>query len=261
MNCLMDSLTYGCSRATLRFQKRTLKRIGPAALRSGREFCLCCAMCCVLSLRIVKRVFLFLFLALWVGQPAPASVNANTEGIMKAVVYLYGGDNEGKQADPKRILGTGFLVSVPLQSSANSHYTLLITARHIVDPAWAHCLDSQPQWLYLRMNKKTYDPKKDDSGLDFSPVKLVLNETWLHHTDENVDVAVVFLQPKMTEDYDIRTLSISDFATEEEANKRVPSDPVMSAGLLLPYPGVKRNYPVLKFGYLSNQTNWCLALV
>jgi hypothetical protein len=171
---------------------------------------------------------------------ALASINVNTEAIKKSVVYIYGGDNDGKKADPTRIMGTGFLVSVPLLSDAARHYNLLVTARHIVDPAWAHCPDSQPRWLYLRMNKKEYDPKKDDSGVDFSPVKIVLNETWLHHEDDAVDVAVVFLMPKVIEGFDTNTLSLSDFATEAEAKQRLPSDPVISAGLLLLYPGVKR---------------------
>jgi hypothetical protein len=106
------------------------------------------------------------------------------------------------------------------------------------------------------MNKKEYDPKKDDSGVDFSPVKIVLNETWLHHQNDAVDVAVVFLMPKVIEGFDTNTLSLSDFATTEaEAKQRLPSDPVISAGLLLLYPGVKRNYPVLKFGYLSSESD------
>jgi hypothetical protein len=210
-------------------------------------------MFCVLSLSIVNKLIWALFLTLWIAAPSSASVNANTEGIMKTVVYLYGGDNEGKHADPERKLGTGFLITVPLLSNNAAQYLLLVTARHIVDPAWAHCPDSPPQWLYLRMNKKNYDPQKDASGVDFYPVKLVLNETWMHHTNENVDVAVVFLMPDVAQGFDIGTLRISDFSTEEEAKRRVPSDPVMSAGLLLPFPGVKRNYPVLKFGYLSSE--------
>jgi hypothetical protein len=67
---------------------------------------------------------------------ALASINVNTEAIKKSVVYIYGGDNDGKKADPTRIMGTGFLVSVPLLSDAARHYNLLVTARHIVDPAW-----------------------------------------------------------------------------------------------------------------------------
>ncbi len=195
-------------------------------------------------------LLLFTFLAV---LRSSASININTEVVKKSVVYIYGGDNEGKQADPTRILGTGFLVFAPVSSAENRGYYLLVTARHIFDPAWAHCPTSNPQWVYLRMNTKNYDPKKDESGIAFVSIRVTVNETWLHHTDENVDVAVVLLNPKSFEAFDVNEIPVSDFATEEEAKQRTPSDPVISAGLLLAYPGVKRNYPVLKFGHLSTQ--------
>jgi hypothetical protein len=199
----------------------------------------------------MKRILTFLFLTLTIDSPSMASVNINTELVRKSVVYVYGGDNLGKQADPTKVLGTGFLVAAPLSSVGGRAYYLLVTARHVFDPAWAHRPTSNPEWVYLRMNTKNYDPKKDESGVGFVPIHLILNQTWIHHVDENVDVAVVLLNPKVFEDYDVDEIKISDFATEEEAKQRVPSDPVLSAGPLLAYPGVKRNYPVLKFGYLS----------
>jgi hypothetical protein len=199
----------------------------------------------------MKRILTFLFLTLTIDSPSMASVNINTELVRKSVVYVCGGDNLGKQADPTKVLGTGFLVAAPLSSVEGRAYYLLVTARYVFDPAWAHCPISNPEWFYLRMNTKNYDPKKDESGVGLVPIHLILNQTWIHHVDENVDVAVVLLNPKVFEDYDVDEIKISDFATEEEAKQRVPSDPVLSAGLLLAYPGVKRNYPVLKFGYLS----------
>ena len=201
----------------------------------------------------MNRILGLLLLTFVLVLPSTASVNINTEAVKKSVVYIYGGDNEGKQADSTKILGTGFLVAVPLSSVENRAYYLLVTARHVFDPSWAHCPSFNPQWVYLRMNTKNYDPKKDDTGVGFVPIHLVLNQTWIHHADENVDVAVVFLIPKAFEDYDVNEISVSEFATDEEAKQRSPSDPVMSAGLMLAFPGVKRNYPVLKFGHLSTE--------
>src|SRR5437879_4566213 len=124
----------------------------------------------------MKRMLSLLLLALAAGLPSTASVNLNTEGVKKSVVYVYGGDNEGKQADPTKLLGTGFLVGVPLSSAENRGYVLLVTARHVLDPAWAHCPSFNPQWVYLRMNTKNYDPKKDEAGIGFVPIKLAVNE-------------------------------------------------------------------------------------
>jgi hypothetical protein len=133
---------------------------------------------------------------------------------------------------------------------------LLVTARHIVDPAWAHCPDSQPQVVYLRLNTKKYDAKADEVGVGFVPLPLVRQDgqpTWQHDTDDAADVAVFLLNPKAFDDFEIGKIALSDFATEEEAKQRVPTDPVISAGLLLGYSGVKRNYPVLKFGHISTE--------
>jgi hypothetical protein len=192
--------------------------------------------------------------------PSSAKINLNTEVVKKSVVYIYGGDNEGKQADSTKLLGTGFLVGVPLSSAENRGYLLLVTARHVFDPVWAHCPILNPQWVYLRMNTKIYDPKKDESGIGFVPIKLAANETWLHHTNENIDVALTVLNPKSFENFDVNVISISDFATEEDAKQRVPSDPVVSAGLMLAYPGVKRNYPILQFGHISTQPDELMAI-
>ena len=65
----------------------------------------------------MRRLVSLLFLACFASAPCGASVNINTDVVKKSVVYIYGGDNEGKQADSTKILGTGFLVAVPEPST------------------------------------------------------------------------------------------------------------------------------------------------
>ncbi len=79
-----------------------------------------------------------------------------------------------------REVGTGFLVAIPLTSDPSKAYFLLATARHIVDPQWACAGVTNPTLLYARLNKKTYDPQRDESGIDFVKVTLVNNgsPTW-----------------------------------------------------------------------------------
>jgi hypothetical protein len=189
------------------------------------------------------------------GFPAPAKQNINTELLRKSVVYLYRGDTIG-HPDLSLPLGTGFLVRVPLLSKPDSTYIVLVTARHMIDPAWNHCPDSQPQVIYLRFNKKKYEPAKDESGVDFAQIPLVQNgvPTWGHPKENDADVAVILLDAKkVDEKIDWEAIPISDFATDEEAKQRVTSDQVLSVGMLVYYTGSRRNYPVFKFGYISTK--------
>jgi hypothetical protein len=204
----------------------------------------------------MRRILVLTILFLLVSDlSAWATQNVNTVLLSKSVVYLYRGDTSG-HADETQPLGTGFLVRVPLLSDPNSGYLVLVTARHMVDPAWDHCPDSQPQVIYLRFNKKQYDPTKDESGVNFGFIPLVTNgvPTWTRPQEDDADVAVILLDTKtMVEAADIGAIPVSDFATDEEAKQRITTDQVLSDGLLSAFPGVKRNYPVFKFGYISTK--------
>jgi hypothetical protein len=204
--------------------------------------------------RSIVLALLFLSI-LECGRPAQAAQNINTEVLRKSVVYLYRGDNAG-HPDLSLPLGTGFLVRVPLLSKPNDNYIVLVTARHMVDPAWNHCPDSQPEAIYLRFNKKKYDPDKDETGVGFAEIPLVENglPIWTHPKEDDADVAVILLDAqKVDEQIDWAAIPVSDFATDDEAKQRVTSDEVLSVGMLVSYTGSKRNYPIFKFGYISTK--------
>jgi hypothetical protein len=187
--------------------------------------------------------------------PIRATQNINTQFLKKTIVYLYRGDTVG-HPDPGLPLGTGFLVQVPLLSNPNLSFLVLVTARHMIDPAWNHCPDSQPQVIYARYNKKVYDPAKDESGIDYFRLDLYENGNprWSRPNEEDADVAVVLLKGKLIQDKsDAEGIPISDFATDDEAKQKTTTDPVLSVGLLPAYPGVKRNYPAWKFGQISDK--------
>jgi hypothetical protein len=48
-------------------------------------------------------------------------------------------------------------------------------------------------------------------------------------------------------------VNLHDFPTELETNQVRAGDQIISAGLLVGASGVKRNYPVFKFGYVSSE--------
>jgi len=200
-----------------------------------------------MSLRIINILIATLIAVVRVTMPASASININVQAVQKTVVFLYAANATGG-VNKNGPLGTGFLVEVPLKSDPKKSYRVLVTARHILDPTWANCSVENPKVIYARVNKKS-----DKLGVEFIEVQLVSNgkQLWAHHTDDEVDAAVV---PISIDDnlVDVAAVSVQYFPTEEETGRLSIGDPVMSAGLLPLLPGAARNYPIFKFGQISN---------
>jgi hypothetical protein len=202
----------------------------------------------------MKKFYLGMLVVGLCGQRmAGASININVEAVQKSVVFLYGAQANGG-IDSSKPLGTGFIVEVPLRTNPQKAYKLLVTARHIVEPQWALCPAENPQMIFVRFNKKNYDPSKDATGILDAPLQLIQDGARLYHThsDESVDVAVIVLIGNLLEDYDIVGIPIWLFPTQDELKAFAPSDSIVSAGLVPGASGKKRNYPLFKFGYISS---------
>jgi hypothetical protein len=183
-----------------------------------------------------------------------ASININVEAVQKSVIFLYGSDSTGS-VDSSRPLGTGFIVQVPSLSDPKRSYTFMITARHIVDPEWAGCGQPNSIVIYARLNKKSYVPDPGSVGVDFVPVQLRNDKgpIWFHHPDGDIDAAVVPLPgQKLFDEFDAASIKVEDFPTDAELGSQSIGDPVMSAGLLPALTEANRNYPIFKFGQISN---------
>lgn len=190
-----------------------------------------------------------------------AQTTLDTEKVKKMVVFLYATDS----GNDKNSLGTGFLIKVPIKGepiNTNSDEpviirgnVLLVTARHIVDPEWNYCSRKQPDTIYMRVNKKNYDPTKDTTGIDYVPIPLVKNgiKQYFVSDDDKVDAAFVDVSAEVqrTED-DAVSLALSLFASSDEVKKLGIGDSIVSAGLVPGKSGEKRNYPFFKFGEISN---------
>ena len=198
-----------------------------------------------------------IFASLSLVSQVHASINVNVDAVQKSVVFLFAADSHG-DVDKTKPIGTGFFVEIPFKSDPKRVYRVLVTARHMVDPAWAQCgpANPNPVVIYARLNKKTYTPGTGASGVDF--VRVDLSEqgrpTWRHHSDEHVDAAVVPFKANY-ELFDTAAVPVWLFPTEEETALESIGDPVTSAGLL-PFKaltaGTSRNYPIFKFGQISN---------
>jgi hypothetical protein len=133
-------------------------------------------------------------------------------------------------------------------------YEVLVTARHLVDLTWAKCGVANPSIIYMRLNKKSYAPSSSDFGFDYVPVQLVQQgaPAWRHHTEGDIDAAVVPLREDLGQEFDVNFIQVDIFPTDAELAAQSIGDPVMSAGLVPALPGIRRNYPILKFGQISN---------
>ena len=180
--------------------------------------------------------------------PTVSFAEINVENVQKSVVFLYAADASGKIVPA----GTGFIVDVPITSQPGQVYKLLVTARHMVDPEWSGC--PVPPKLFLHVNEKNFDPKKQEVGtvdLDLTG-EVNAGKQWFVNPDNEVDAAVAALNGKMLDEYDTGAVPIFLFPTDEELKTFKAGDEVVSAGLLAGASGKKRNYPISKYGRVSS---------
>jgi hypothetical protein len=181
-----------------------------------------------------------------------ASININVDAVQKSVVFLYAAGATG-DVDASRPIGTGFWVQVPVRSDPKRAYQFLVTARHMVDPAWAKCEQPNPSVMYARVNKKNYNPEAKETGVEFVRLNLIDKgkSLWEHSTDDHIDAAVLPITADINA-FDVGSIPISIFPTPQELGAQSIGDPIMSAGLMPGLTGTKRNLPIFKFGQISN---------
>ena len=186
-----------------------------------------------------------------------AGTTIQTDVVKKAIVFIYAANSDGTDADVAKPMGTGFLVGMHVKDNPKVGSLVLVTARHIVDPEWLFCPISQPEMVFIRLNKKDYDSKKDSTGVAYLKVTLVDHgekKYLVRVDDDEVDAAIVPLRwEDYSEDkYDFIPLALSTFGSPDELKQMKIGDSIASAGLLTKGSGEKRNYPFFKFGNISN---------
>jgi hypothetical protein len=203
-------------------------------------------------MRLTNLLVFMVVAASMVCPPLQASININVDAVQKSVAFLYAADASGA-VDKTKPIGTGFLVGIPLKADPKRGYTVLITARHMLDPVWAKCGGENPSLIFARVNKKSDKSALSGAGVEFVPIQLSKDgmPTWSHHTDDEVDAAVAAIS--VNEQFvDVVSIPVELFPTDAELAMQTIGDPVMSAGLLPGLPGNARNYPIFKFGQISN---------
>ena len=206
----------------------------------------------------LKLVALFLLLiSLRFTSQAQSStpyMTINTDVVKKSIVFLF----YSKGAD-KTEVATGFLLRALVKNDPVHQHSMIVTARHVVDPEWAGCSWGNPAALTVRVNTKDYQPGVSSGGVWQTSFPLAINgqKMWLTHSDDRVDVAII---PIVTDQeaellrQDDAFLEVADFGTPEEIQKYqigIGAN-IISAGLVPGLWNEKRNYPAFKFGKVSN---------
>jgi hypothetical protein len=175
---------------------------------------------------------------------AQSAFNINLDSIRSSVVFMHFRDPNGVLKEA----GTGFMLAAPSKTLPGRSYYLLVTARHIVDPGWANC-PALAGTLFAVFNTK------GDGAQPPGATEIALNPAWMYPSEDSADVAVTILNAPALEQMRIENqpLNLSVVPTLAEASKVDTGAPIISAGLLLGASGVRRNYPIFKFGYVSSK--------
>lgn len=161
--------------------------------------------------------------------------------VKSVVAFIYIAKNDGKLAPN----GTAFFVGVKNPSDPNVFSVYLVTAKHVLyKPKTTEFLDK----VYVRLNKK-----EGGSEIGAIPIKTEGEKrTVFMHSDPSVDIVAIPFLPDQAK-FDFKFLP-DDMITTKDAYKdlkiREGSD-VFFTGLFTPYPGAKRNYPVVRFGRVA----------
>lgn len=150
-------------------------------------------------------------------------------------------------SDSLRANGTAFFVGVPDEKNKERLFGYLVTAKHVL-------LDSQKRYfseVFIRLNKKM-------GGSDLLRISLSGQEAVpiYAHNDTTVDIAVLPLLPS-AETYQLKVL-LEDMITTRERFAQVKikeGDEVFFTGLFLPFFGVEKNYPIVRFGRVAMLTD------
>jgi hypothetical protein len=173
--------------------------------------------------------------------PPIASAPPIPDEIKKAVTFVFAPTTQGLKA-----IGTGFFVSVPNETDPTKMFGYTVTAKHVlqVDP------DDPKKGLHPMIFLRVGNPAGD---ADLLPIFLTGPKATqvFTHGDHSVDIAVIAGAPRGK--YDLKFIGSSMLATREHLSQGQikEGDETFFLGLFSPFPGMKKNYPIVRFGRLA----------
>jgi hypothetical protein len=194
------------------------------------------------------------------SQGQMSSEGASSQGafgpwvIPESVLFLYADLHDDQGSIVHVPSATAFILCVPHRKDGtqmqNSFVRFLVTARHVLDPEWAHCQGKNPTSITIRMNKRA-------GGVGYETVLLEVNHKrrFLTPSDDTSDVAVLFLDRTLIPNLDTYKFFDIPFRlmpTQAETEAFHKSQKIMTAGLQPQFPGERENLPIFRDGLLSN---------
>ena len=185
-----------------------------------------------------NKTLFSIFCFIWGGITGAAPIPSEVKSV---VAFVYAGSAPGKHVSA----GTGFFVGIQNPANEHEYAVYLITAKHVLQKTDRRTYHKS---VDIRLNRHD-----GTSGSINVPIRVAgANQTVLVPTDASVDLAAIPLAPDQTV-FDYKFLP-SDFLTKKDdfdaLQIREGSD-VFFTGLFLPYPGAKKNYPIVRFGRVA----------
>lgn len=152
---------------------------------------------------------------------------------------------------------TAFVIGVP-ELSHRTFVRFLVTARHVVDPEWAHCSEKNPRSIDIRLNRRS-------GGVGYETLALQNDRVpaFLTPSDGTSDLAVIRLDqhpiPHL-EAYKIFDTPFRLLPTDSELQAVHSDQQIMTAGLLIRPAPEASNYPISHGGVLSGNATKAVTM-
>ena len=168
--------------------------------------------------------------------------------IPESVYFVYRSGQTGSGGFGRQPLATAFVLSVPGRRQ-HQFVRLLVTARHVVDPRWARCAETNPSSIDLRLNRRS-------GGVGYETVLLQSGRQRRFFTpsDSTSDVAVMLLDQVLIpniEEYKFIDVPFRMLPTDAEVRQFRISQPVITARAEARRTIEMGNYPVFDGGVLA----------
>lgn len=166
--------------------------------------------------------------------------------IPEAVLFLYAAADGSREAS--RRIATGFILAVPEHRGKTRLY--LVTARHVVDPEWARCGETNPSAIAVRFNRW-------DGGVGYETLTLESHgaHQFLTAEDDVTDLALIPLSADTVpglERYKLEETTLTMLPTAVELNALRREEQIVTAGVSSPKLAGLRDSPISASGMIAS---------
>lgn len=189
----------------------------------------------------------------WSGPGSPQQAKPIAWPIPASVLFLYDapfGASSSTQSAPRRI-GTGFVLVAPEPHIGVARY--LVTARHVVDPQWAHCAVKNPQSITVRFNRI-------DGGAGYETISLDGHRGPIFRTsqDDLADLALIPINEatvRHLKDYRLAETAFNALPSESELGTLHKEQQIVTVGVSSPELAGLRDSPVSAPGVMATDVS------